>query len=261
MKHQDRRRAESFGDDAEQYDRARPGYPASLIAHLVRDDPKRVLDVGCGTGIASRLFRDRGCEVVGVEADRRMAEVAKRHGLAVEVAPFEEWDPAGRRVDLVVSAQAWHWVDPVRGAAQASLVLRSGGLIGVFWNRGRAPDGLQAAFDAVYQRLAPEFGPGYALPSPAVAAPDADCQQAADALAASGAFLDVAISRFDQNVEYTTAQWIDQLPTHSDHRTLPAGVLADVLAAIGAAVDAAGGRFEMRYQTWLAEGRRIPAGA
>jgi SAM-dependent methyltransferase len=65
-----------------------------------------VLDVGCGTGIASRLSVDRGCQVIGVEPDPRMAAVGRRHGLIVEEAAFEQWEPGSRRFDLLVSAQA-----------------------------------------------------------------------------------------------------------------------------------------------------------
>src|SRR2546421_6640760 len=63
--HRDRRRASSFGDDPARYDRARPSYPAELVDELMSSRPARVLDVGCGTGIASRLFAARGCEVKG----------------------------------------------------------------------------------------------------------------------------------------------------------------------------------------------------
>jgi SAM-dependent methyltransferase len=256
MKHRDRRRAGSFGADAEQYDRARPGYPPALIDHLLRDDPNVVLDVGCGTGIVSRLFRDRRCEVVGVEPDGRMAAVASRYGLAVEVGHFETWDPADRRFDLLVSGQAWHWVDPVAGAARAAQVLRDSGRIGVFWNRAQPPAALRAALDDAYRRVAPTLGRGYALPSAAGEGPDEDCRHASDTFSASGRFVEVSVEMFEQMVEYTTDRWLDQLPTHSDHRTLPTAQLAEVLAAVGETIDAAGGRFEMRYETWLAEARR-----
>ncbi|MFZ0170204.1 MAG: class I SAM-dependent methyltransferase, partial [Acidimicrobiales bacterium] len=74
-----------------------------------------VLDVGIGTGIAARQFQAAGCRVLGIEVDARMAEVARRCGLEVEVAAFEAWDPAGRAFDAVISGQTWHWVDPVAG--------------------------------------------------------------------------------------------------------------------------------------------------
>jgi SAM-dependent methyltransferase len=257
VKYRDRRRAGSFGDDAEQYDRARPAYPAELIDHLSRDRPERVLDAGCGTGIASRLFAEGGAQVVGVEPDPRMASVARGHGLAVEEAQFEAWDPAGRRFDLVVSAQAWHWIDPDVGARKAGEALRKGGRIGVFWNRGDPPDDVRAALDAAYRRAGVALGQDYALPSAAETAPDPDCERAAAAFRAAGGFDEVRIRVFTHSVVYTTARWVDLLPTHSDHRTLPAAQLAEVLAAVGQELDRIGGTFEMGYQTWLAEARTV----
>ena len=85
----DRALAESFGAEAEQYDRTRPGYPPALIDDLLSGGARDVLDIGCGTGIAGRLFLARGCQVLGVEPDARMAGVAGTQGLTVEVARFE----------------------------------------------------------------------------------------------------------------------------------------------------------------------------
>ena len=110
--HGDRDRAASFGSLAEQYDRFRPSYPRALIDDLVALGPGKVLDVGCGTGKVARALTDRGVDVLGVEPDERMARVARRHGIPVELASFETWDPAGRTFDLLTAGHAWHWVDP-----------------------------------------------------------------------------------------------------------------------------------------------------
>lgn len=155
--HQAREVAESFGTDPDGYDRARPRYPDALIDRIVGSSAGLdVLDVGCGTGIAARQFQAAGCRVLGVEVDARMAEWARRRGLEVEVAAFEAWDPAGRTFDAVVAGQAWHWVDPVAGAAKAARALRPGGRLAVFWNAFQAPDELGEAFSAVYRRVLPD---------------------------------------------------------------------------------------------------------
>jgi SAM-dependent methyltransferase len=114
--HDQRDRAESFGAVAELYDRHRPSYPEELIAALAALRPASVLDVGCGTGKASRQLTASGLDVLGVEIDAGMAAVARRSGVEVEVASFELWDERGRTFDLIVSGQAWHWVDPAVGA-------------------------------------------------------------------------------------------------------------------------------------------------
>jgi hypothetical protein len=58
--------------------------------------------------------------VLGVVPDLRMAELARRSGVAVEVATFDAWDPAGRDVDAVVAGTAWHWVDAPTPSGQPS---------------------------------------------------------------------------------------------------------------------------------------------
>jgi SAM-dependent methyltransferase len=152
--HQHRQVAESFGSDAERYDRARPSYPGALVERIVVASPGRdVLDVGCGTGIAARQFQAAGCRVFGVDPDERMAGLARQSGLEAEVATFEAWDPAGRAFDAVVAGQAWHWVDPVAGAAKAAQVLQPGGRLAVFWNAFQPPPGLGEAFAGVYRRV------------------------------------------------------------------------------------------------------------
>src|SRR5215831_1452321 len=156
--HQHRQVAESFGADPERYDRARPRYPGALVDRIVAASPgPDVLDVGIGTGIAARQFQAAGCRVLGVDVDARMAGLARQRGLEAEVSAFEAWDPAGRTFDAVIAAQAWHWVDPVTGAAQAARVLRPGGRLAAFWNVMQPPPGMADAFAAVYRRVAPDL--------------------------------------------------------------------------------------------------------
>src|SRR3954452_16372868 len=103
--HRQRQVAESFGADAERYDKARPRYPDAMIERIVEAGPgPRFLDVGTGTGIAARQLRAAGCHVLGIEVDDRMAARARAHGLDVEVAKFEDWDTGGRRFDAIVAA-------------------------------------------------------------------------------------------------------------------------------------------------------------
>ena len=79
-------RSRLFDQQAEAYDRFRPTYPDAVIDELLGPVPAglAVLDVGCGTGIASRQIAQRGANVLGVELAPRMAEIARGRGVDVE---------------------------------------------------------------------------------------------------------------------------------------------------------------------------------
>ncbi|POM25732.1 hypothetical protein BTM25_01150 [Actinomadura rubteroloni] len=245
--HRARHVAESFGAEAERYDRTRPRYPDALIARVVAASPgPDVLDVGCGTGIASRAFAAAGCRVLGVDPDERMAAFARRRGLAVETATFEDWDPAGRAFDAVVAGQSWHWVDTVAGAAKAASVLRPGGRLALFWYVFEAPPALAEAFAAVYGRVLPDspFARGV---MPGLAAYSTIFAKAADGMRATGAFSDPEEWRFTWRRPYTRDAWLDQVPTFGGHTALPSETLDALLAGVGAAIDAVGGTFPVNY--------------
>ncbi|MGR3939165.1 class I SAM-dependent methyltransferase [Streptomyces sp. BRA346] len=242
--------AESFGSDAERYDRARPRYPQALVDRIVAASPgPDVLDVGCGTGIVARQFAAAGSRVLGVEVDARMADLARRCGLDVEVAPFEDWDPAGRSFDAVVSGQTWHWVDPIAGPAKAAQSLRPHGLLALFWNAGQPSPELTEAFTDVYRRVIPDSIAVRQWAVPAAEGYTALCAQVAAGIREVGAFTDPEQWRFDWEQPYTRDEWLDQLATQGAFTRLPQTKLDEVLAGVATAIDAAGGSFTMHYAT------------
>lgn len=245
--HKARNIAESFGADAERYDRHRPRYPEAMVQRIVAASPgPEVLDVGIGTGIAARQFQSAGCTVFGVEPDARMADFARQHGLEVEVAKFEDWDPAGREFDAVIAGMAWHWVDPVAGAAKAAQALRPAGRLALFWYVFQPPSDLAEAFSAVYRRVLPDtpFSRGM---MPSLDAYSAFFHKASDGIRQVGAFGDTEQWRFDWDRRYTRDEWLGVVPTSGGLSQLPPATLEDLLGGIGAVVDTAGGSFTMHY--------------
>ena len=99
--------------------------PERLVyrSNLLGSD-KRVTNYGGGNTSSKITGKDNPqavagvfAEVLGVEVDARMAELARSRGFEVQIARFEDWDSRGVRFDAVVSGQTWHWIDPVAGAA------------------------------------------------------------------------------------------------------------------------------------------------
>jgi SAM-dependent methyltransferase len=249
--HQARQMAESFGTDPDRYDRTRPSYPQPMVDRIIDASPGRdVLDVGIGTGIAARQFQAAGCRVLGVEADARMADVARKRGSQVEVAKFEEWDPAGHTFDIVIAGQTWHWIDPVAGATKAAAALRPGGRIALFWNAFEPPAALAGAFSEVHrQAMTALRAPASAPAVSAAGAYSMMVAKAAGGLQAAGGFTDIEEWRFTWERPYSRDEWLDQLPTSGTLTQAPPDQLRQILASVGAAIDAAGGSFTARYTT------------
>lgn len=252
--------AESFGVDPERYDRTRPAYPDALVArvmaHVVAGGPGRdVLDVGSGTGIVARQFQAAGAAVLAVEPDARMAAFAHRHGVDIEVATFEAWDPRGRTFDAVVAGTAWHWVDPVAGAAKAAQVLRPGGLLAAFGHAFQLPRELMGSMTsaAAVIRQGQPAPPATAPPAPptrsALELYEEFYATAADGIREAGGFAEPQVWRYPWERSYTRDEWLDQLPTTGVATQLSPDALAAVLESAGAAIDALGGSFTMPYTT------------
>jgi SAM-dependent methyltransferase len=254
-------RSRLFGQQAEAYDRFRPRYPDAVIDELLGPVPEglEVLDVGCGTGIASRQIARRGANVLGVELAPRMAEIARGYGVEVEIAAFEGWDAAGRTFDRVTSAQAWHWLDLPIATAKAASVLRPGGSLGLIWNAGFQPDDLADALDEAYARVVPPGGHrlfrGYAA------------DRSSDMKAGLGSEIDAVSAEPDLGAPtakwfpwtqlYQRDEWLDQLVSRSDHAALEPVVRGRLFEAIGSAIDDHGGSFVMNFETVLITATRL----
>jgi len=186
-----------------------------------------------------------------------MAAVAAAHGIDVEVSEFENWDDRGRRFDLLIAGQAWHWVGPVRSAEKAAKVLRPGGRFAAFWNEMHHTEEVRSVFDQVYSRHAPEMlSTSYAL---GVVDPiDPDHDPAAAALAA-GPFAQLAVGkreRFPWTVEYAPHQWVEHVATHSDHRLLDPSILEALLRDLESALQSLGPKFPVAFCTALLSAKR-----
>jgi len=125
------------------YDRVRPTYPDELFADLVAitgmEARSSVLEVGCGTGQATRSLAALAYSVTAVELGAGMAALARQRlasfpNVEVETSSFEEWDDRGRHFDVLAAAAAWHWVDPSVGWKRAHDVLRPAGWMALLGN-------------------------------------------------------------------------------------------------------------------------------
>jgi 2-polyprenyl-3-methyl-5-hydroxy-6-metoxy-1,4-benzoquinol methylase len=246
-------RSRLFDREAERYDRCRPRYPDVVIDVLLGAEPSglEVLDVGCGTGIAARPMAERGARILGVELAPRMAEIARRHGIEVEIGAFEDWDPAGRSFDRVISAQAWHWLDMPAATAKAASLLRPDGSLGLTWNGGAHPDDLADALDDVYAALVPSgthrLFRGYA------ANRSTDVREGltgvVDAITATPELGAATEQWFPWTQRYRRDEWLELLLSYSEYAALEPSLRHRLLDAVARTIDDYGGSFLMNFET------------
>jgi SAM-dependent methyltransferase len=139
-----------FGYDPASYDAARPGHPDRvyeiLAARCGLADGTHVLEVGPGTGQATRRLLGRGASLLLVEPDTRLAaHLVATFGDEVDVlpAPLEEAGLPCASFDIAVAASSFHWIDEPVGLAAIQAALRPGGWAAIWWTlfgEGSGPD-------------------------------------------------------------------------------------------------------------------------
>jgi SAM-dependent methyltransferase len=247
---------ETFNEDAERYDRARPRYPVRMFDDLAAAGVApgaTVLEIGCGTGQATVALAERGYCVVAVELGSALADVARRNlagfdSVEVVTAAFEDWPLPDEPFDLVFSATAFHWVDQAVRVVKSAEALRPGGFLATVATHHIA-GGTEAFFVEVqdcYERFDPATPPNLRL-QPAREVPEDDRE-----LTASGRFEPATFHRYEWESAYSTADYLDLLLTYSGHRALPAAHQSGLLDCIGRLIDLNhAGRVVKRYLTEL----------
>jgi SAM-dependent methyltransferase len=214
----DRARADSFGAAARLYDARRPRYPDQLIDDLLSRGGQRVLDVGAGTGIASEQLLGRGADVLAVEPDPRMAEIANEKGIPIEIGTFESWDPAERSFDLVVFGQSFHWVNPDIALPKAHALLSRGGHLALMWNRLFPTDPTHSDFAEVYRDYMDPGSPLVDGSSNGLVETDGNTGRLVASITASG--FTVEERTYPRRTHYSAEQWLDLVFTYSNHLIL-----------------------------------------
>lgn len=256
-----------FGEAAELYDRARPGYPAQLVDDVLRftaarRHPVRALEVGAGTGKATLAFAGRGLEILALEPSPEMAAVAARHFVGLprvrlERSTFEDWSVQAAAFDLLFAAQSWHWVDPAVRSAKAARALAPGGALALFWHRVQwRGEPLRDELDELYRRVAPRLHA--ANPSFPGLRPSGGEDDLVRQLAAQGRFGELEMRTYPWPARLGAAALLDLLSSQSDHRLLAEAERERLLRAVGALVARRGGELEMPRDILLILARRDP---
>jgi trans-aconitate methyltransferase len=217
---EDRGLRHTFDSAAELYDRARPSYPSALIDDLVSltgiQAGDHLLEVGCGTGKATRQLAPLGFAITCIELGPALSAVARRElsayeNVTVVNADFDTWQGA-QRFKTVYAATSWHWLDPATRYRRAWQLLEPDGHL-AFWSAGHVVPFDGDPFFTEIQEVYDEIGEGL----PAGRQVDDPLPHFVTELEASGCFEDIVARRYQWEVTYDADSYLRLLDTFSGH--------------------------------------------
>ena len=231
----------SFDQAADNYDRARPSYPPVLFDALFQMLPTepRIVEVGPGTGRATKDLLARGASVLAIELGPALAAKLRSNlvsdRLRVCVGDFETVEIVGGEADAVVSATAYHWISTEAQTDRPAAILRTGGLIAIIdLIQVDSPD--DAGFFAASQPIYERHGQGHAGPPvPHRANVDPAIRAVLDA---DPRFGGIAVRRWDWNQTYSASSYRDLMLSYSGTQMMDEADRRGLLDAIEALIRA-----------------------
>ncbi len=250
----------TFDGVASLYDAARPGYPEALFddvasaAGLAGDDA--ILEIGCGTGQATRRLAPRGSRIVALEPGPELIRVARERladhsNVEFVNSTFEAWPLRPDPFKLVVAAQSLHWVAPEVQFVKAAEALSPGGSLAVF---GNVPLSLASPVGNDFARIFAENAPQFLGPPPETwYLPSGPIVKLCGE---SGRFEPARHSAYPWSWRLTAAGYTNYLRTLSAFRLLESEKREALLAALSDCVAKHGGRLELGFEAHLYLARR-----
>ncbi len=245
-----------FDDNAQAYDRYRPRYPQEAIediielSHLQKEDP--ILEIGCGTGQITLDFLQKGYPLTAIEkgaalADFAAANIAPFKDGKIITSSFEDWQ-SDEQFSLILSAQAFHWIEKKAGLEKILSLLKSNGALAWVWNLDRSQSSLfWEETNPVYKKYFPSEKKHVSLD-----------ERAAEYYRYLQRFrpkLEVLKREYAWAQDYSKNEYLGLLSTFSNHMTLEKDTRDLFFGDIGSIIDQLGGTVTRYYSTVLILGR------
>lgn len=243
----------TFNTVAEKYDRMRPGYVSELYGDVFRYAKigleSRALEIGIGTGQATKPVLDAGCRLTAVELGDELAAFAARKfrgypNFAVVNEDFLDFEAPENTFDLIYSASAFHWIPEKEGYEKVFRMLRPGGAFARFANHPFKDLRKPGLHDAM-QRWYGQYMPGN-LPKPSEYGEE-EAEERAE-IAAKYGFVDIECYLYRRTRTFTAQEYTQLLGTYSDHIALGEAVMNEFFARIREEIGRFGGEITI-YDT------------
>jgi SAM-dependent methyltransferase len=212
----------SFGAAAEHYDRSRPTYPIAALTWTfapIAGARLRIVDLGAGTGLLTRVALTTGHEIIPVEPDPGMRDqlAAATPGTVPLAGSAEEIPLPDGSVDAVIAGTAYHWFDPDQAHPEIARVLRPGGVIAALWNDRDTTLGWTSALNEILGRMRVELHQRRLLDQ---------------TLSFGPLFTGATLERFEHHVRQTPQGLADLIASRSYYLTATPQRQAEMLAEV-----------------------------
>jgi len=253
------------------YDKIRLNYPDELFKEIISfsglKTNGKALEIGAGTGKATKMFLEYGCDVTAVELGENMSEFLneKFHdykNFNVITDSFENAEIKNENFDIIYAATAFHWVDSEIGCPKAFRLLKKGGTFALF-RYNAIPNVGEPLYEEIEEAYDKYYASFYTQKSRPTKRTKEDYSQSNEIKNGFGfedmkkyGFSDISMNFFEYSRTLNTEQYIDWLETMSDHRVLPEENRSALYAAIRATIEKHGGFITSDYLFQLYMGKK-----
>ena len=261
MQEPDKELKTSFDSVPDLYDAQRPGYPAEMVEEAIRFSGipagGKIMEIGCGTGQATKPFAERGYCMTCLDPGPNTAAKARqnlKHCLNVTVltGTFEDWLPPQSHYDLVIAATSFHWVAPGVRFTKSAQILRPGGTLALLYNAHAAKDsGFFREAQEIFNRITPGLRAKKTKP-----------QESPGTETGMELFEKPVIKFYEWEKQFSAVNYLAHLSTFSDHISLPEAQREELFRELRALIDANyAGRVTKCYRSELVLYAKPAAGA
>jgi SAM-dependent methyltransferase len=246
----------TFNEAASIYD-VRPSYPEEVIEEIISlssiTEKSRILEVAVGTGQITLPFAKRGYELVGLELGSALAEQARKNlqnypNVNVITTAFEDWG-SQEKFDLLLSAQAFHWIDTNAGIQKATEILDKAGSIALVWNLDVSQDtNFYKAVIPLYEKFLPD--------QPGRPSPENGFERFKRALVKRADFQGLVERNVTREIMYSKENFLKLRNTFSNYLALGEKARAEFNLELSKLVDSYGGSVLHIYRTVLLFAKR-----
>jgi SAM-dependent methyltransferase len=247
-----------FNEIISDYAIARPGYPNELFFDIVeysklKPDAK-ILEIGAGPGQATDYFVKKGCSVTSLEIGNEQVQYLLEkyldyHNFKAICSSFEEYDSLDETYELVFSATAFHWIEPVIGYPKAYKLLKRNGTLAVFWHLSsivKHQTELNNELCKIFHKYAPELDTFLSIDEG-----EALHELRISQIQTNNLFDKPKTKIYTWNDEYTTERYAKLLNSYSDMHEIDDDKCKAVLNSVAEYIDSKGGKIVVPQEVRL----------